>query len=178
MHKLFLSTLALCAATGIVFARSPLADNMAGFQRVTITNTHTLITVKYPNVGGYPMALQRLIPGTQAGLNCGEGMEDSDSLIFMRGLNGTDQGGEFYLSNGKLDGKAMPGMQSKTWVRFGDLKPSQDTFTNDVSFCLVSRTATNTPVVLTFAGLYQVTHQSAILTVDGAINRSKEFDLP
>jgi len=151
VKKLILVVLSIGAFAGSVVAGNMVADNIAGYEMVTVTNTHTQFTLKYSSLcNGAPMPIQRVIPGTQPGLNSGANAnpEHTDLIILT---DDTSCRAIYYLSNGMLGDQFVPTM-SNTWVKDGEFLPSTDTFTNGTSFWFISQTATNKPVTLTFTG--------------------------
>ena len=166
MKKAFFAILAVCAASSI-FAGSPLGTNVVGYEPVTLTNTYNPLTLKFSNIGRFaPMSIQQVVPGQQKGLNSGHSSKQADLILVLN----TNTVTTYYLSNGRVGDRFVPALSNK-WVKTGESLPSTDTFTNGATFWLVSRTATNTPVRLTFAGQVDLTDAPPLPGIQSKKNR-------
>lgn len=151
MKRLLVTTLALCITVAVMNGEDVKSGNVIGYNLVTLTKTYTLLALNFSNVGfdsNAPMSIQDVVPGNQTGLNNGANQEKADNILLSEGANKTVT---YYLSNGMHGNKYTPEMSNK-WVRVGEKVPSAAKLNTGTAFWYVSRTATGTPVNLTFTG--------------------------
>lgn len=145
--KKLVTAFAACMIAGLVSAQVE-SQNVVGYMTQTLTAKNTMVGLNFGLVGnGGAIAIQDVVPGTQAGLNKGASSTVADNIQVLGDAGYTI----YYLSNGVFGKITDPSVDGK-WVKSGEQVATADTIPVGGAFWFISQTAATTPTPITIAG--------------------------